>query len=238
MEATAQEQNSAKNASRSRSPSQDSQASQKIEKKEETQPPREPEDDEVFEVFIGELSYDAEEEDVRKHFRDCEDIISVKLLYRMDGKPKGKGFIKFGSRKAMEKALDLHDSDMMGRRIVVEKPANPTVRRDNGFANKNTQESKSIIVRNLPFRMEEDDLFDAFEEYGKIRGHKIVKNHDGRSKGFGFVDFDTVEDARAALEKDGAELQGRVLRVEFSVKKDRGFGGGYRREGGYRYNRY
>lgn len=243
-----QDQNSVSDKRSVSAPSEDE---EKLPVPETPEKQKEEEVSEVYEIFFGELSYDADEEDIRKHFEECGDIINIKLLTRMDGKSKGKGFIKLSSKEAQEKALDLHDSEMMGRRIVVEKPANPTVKKNGVYGNSGNAESKSVIVRNLPFRLEENDLYDVFEDCGKIRGCKIVKNMDGRSKGFGFVDFDSFEDAKAALDKDGVECQGRSLRVEFSMRSNKGGSGGYNnnrgrdsgygnrgRDGGYRNDGY
>lgn len=50
----------------------------------------------------------------------------MKLIYRPDGRSRGRGFLKFSSAEAVENALTLNNSQMMGRRIVVEKPRNRT----------------------------------------------------------------------------------------------------------------
>lgn len=54
-------------------------------------------------------------------------MTQIKLLRRGDGRSRGRGFIKFASKKALNKALELHDSQFMGRRIVVEEPQNKTM---------------------------------------------------------------------------------------------------------------
>lgn len=50
-------------------------------------------------------------------------------------------------------------------------------------------ESKNVIVRNLPFNVDEDKLYSVFEGCGKIINVRIIKNEEGNSRGFGFVDF-------------------------------------------------
>ena len=80
------------------------------------------EDDETgeFEVKVGGLSFNAYDEDVRSFFESCGNVLSVNLLKRPDGKPKGLGFIKFSSKNSFNKALEVNGAEHMGRTINVE----------------------------------------------------------------------------------------------------------------------
>ena len=187
-----------------------------------------------YEIYFGDISFDARENDIRDYFGNCGNITQVKLLTRDDGKSRGRGFIKFSDEKSMKNALKLNGTEMMGRRIVVEIPANASTKRQNDQSNRNGgQESSSIIVRNLPFNLDEEELGDIFRSCGSIKKFRIIKNESGVSKGFGFVDFETPEEAKNALSKNGIEISGRNVTVDFSIPKDnrgpsgfnRGFGG-------------
>ena len=108
----------------------------------------------------------------------------------------------------------------MGRRIVVEKPNNRSNIADKPpsfFAKVNgvTQipESANVIVRNLSFRMDVETLEQVFGSCGTIRKCRIINDAEGNSRGFGFVDFESVESARQALKKDGEKYQGRQINV-------------------------
>lgn len=183
---------------------------------------------ESYEVYFGDVSFNANEDDVRQHFKNCGQILQVKLLMRDDGKSRGRGFIKFADDKSLKSALKLNGTEMMGRRIVVEVPMNKSNdRRPEGNGGQGNAESSSIIVRNLPFNFSDSDLNDMFESYGAIKSFRVIKNESGQSKGFGFVDFESAGDARAALAKSGSEINGRSITVDFSLPKgDRPFGGG------------
>jgi cold-inducible RNA-binding protein len=99
---------------------------------------------------------------------------------------------------------------------------------------------KNIFVGNLSFGATEDSVRSLFESYGPVERVSIITDRDtGQSRGFGFVEMtgsDAAQRAIAAL--DGVELQGRALKVnEARPKEDRGFGGGYRSNGGGRKRR-
>lgn len=174
-----------------------------------------------YEVYFGDAPFDASESDIRKHFSNCGQITQVKLLTRDDGKSRGRGFIKFADEKSLKSALKLNSTEMMGRRIVVEIPANSSNNRpanSNGRDNANT-DSSSIIVRNLPFNFEESDLGQLFDDCGAIKKFRIIKNENGQSKGFGFVDFENADDAKNALSKNGTDIGGRSITVDYSLPK-------------------
>ena len=76
----------------------------------------------------------------------------------------------------------------------------------------------NLFVGSLSWNVDEDWLSREFEQYGELAGVRIITDRDtGKSKGFGYVEFSKVEDAAQALEKhQGAELDGRALRIDFS----------------------
>ena len=94
--------------------------------------------------------------------------------------------------------------------------------------------SKNLYVGNLSVDTSADDLRQAFAQYGTVTSATVITDREtGRSRGFGFVEMDSgAEEAIAAM--NGADLQGRTLKVnEARPREERPRGGG----GGYR-NRY
>ncbi len=75
--------------------------------------------------------------------------------------------------------------------------------------------SINIYVGNLPYRMTDDELRDAFTPYGDVISAKIIIDREtDRSKGFGFVEMsDRAEGERAIEELNDKDLNGRPLRV-------------------------
>jgi RNA recognition motif-containing protein len=104
-----------------------------------------------------------------------------------------------------------------------------------------TQLNMNIFVGSLPFKIEEGDLQAIFEEYGEVTSVRIITDKfSGRSKGFGFIEMPSDEDAKKAIEHlNGAELEGRTIVVnESEERKPReGGSGGFNRGGGGGFNR-
>ena len=98
----------------------------------------------------------------------------------------------------------------------------------------------NIYVGNLSWSMTDDDLMNLFTEHGSVTSAKILKDKmNGRSKGFGFVEMEDDEAAKAAIAAlNEIEVQGRKLIVNESQPRAEGdrpkrsFGGGGGR-GGY-----
>ena len=85
-----------------------------------------------------------------------------------------------------------------------------------------------MYVGNLSFQTDQQGLEDAFAQHGNVHSATIVMDREtGRSRGFGFVEMDD-DDARSAMKAlDGADLDGRSLKVnEARPREDRGGGGG------------
>jgi RNA recognition motif-containing protein len=96
---------------------------------------------------------------------------------------------------------------------------------------------KRLYVGNLPFSATEDSLMDMFQQAGQVDSTKIITDRDtGRSKGFGFVEMSTDEEAQKAITRfNGADVEGRALTVNEArpmEPRDGGGGGGGRFGGG------
>lgn len=95
----------------------------------------------------------------------------------------------------------------------------------------------NIYVANLNFKVQDDELRELFEAYGEVSSAKVIQDRDsGQSRGFGFVEMPSDEDAAAAIENlDGTDFGGRGLRVSEARPKPSGGGsGGGGGGGGYR----
>ncbi len=82
-------------------------------------------------------------------------------------------------------------------------------------------ENNKLFVGSISWNLTWQELKEAFSEFGEVGFVKIVKDREtGRSKGFGFVEFENAEDAATAKEAmDGKELDGREIKVDFAEDK-------------------
>lgn len=77
-----------------------------------------------------------------------------------------------------------------------------------------------FILGNLSWNTTELALGRHFEQYGDIKSVKIIEDFNGRSKGFGYVEFESKNTVAAALKADGSELDGRTIRVNVIKRKE------------------
>lgn len=94
-----------------------------------------------------------------------------------------------------------------------------------------------LYVGNLPYSIDDGALQHNFSEFGDVTSAKVMMDRDsGRSKGFGFVEMGTAEQAEAAIRGlNGMSVGGRSIVVNVSRPKESsggGYGGG--NGGGYR----
>lgn len=217
-----------------------------------------------YEVIVFGLPFQSSEQDIRAHFGDIQDIINVKVMMGQDGRPRGKAFLKFGSEQSMNDALALNGSNLGGRNISVELTDNMKGQQggqqggfqggqQGGFQGGNRQnfqprqnfqagppehlpENTNVMVKNLAFSVDEGKLQNVFAGCGPIKQVRVCKKEDGSSRGFGFIDFTSIDSARNALKKSGEKIDGRNIEVNYSRPRDPsaprqgGFGG---RPGGF-----
>ena len=73
----------------------------------------------------------------------------------------------------------------------------------------------NIFVGSLPFSTREESLRERFEEFGEVTSARIISDREtGRSRGFGFVEMPSDEQANAAIQAlDGSDFEGRTIKV-------------------------
>jgi RNA recognition motif-containing protein len=96
---------------------------------------------------------------------------------------------------------------------------------------------RKLYVGNLPSNVTDGDLQTMFGAHGTVQSAQVIMDRDtGRSKGFGFVEMGSDQEAQAAIAAlNGKGMDGRSLTVNEARPKTEGGGGGY---GGRRDRRY
>ena len=102
-------------------------------------------------------------------------------------------------------------------------------------------DKNKLFIGSLPWSVTSEGLAELFSQYGEISDAVVISDREtGRSKGFGFVTFTNEDSAKAALEMDGREVEGRAIIVNIAKPREErsGGGGGFRRNnGGFRNDR-
>jgi len=111
--------------------------------------------------------------------------------------------------------------------------------------------STRIYIGNLSYNLTESEVSDVFAKHGNVVSFEIMREREtGRSRGFGFIEFETSEQAQAAKAEDGTDLNGRNIKVNEAKERQKGgpprrggrggkqnYGGGFG-QGGYGQNNY
>lgn len=182
-------------------------------------------------LYFGNLAFDKVDQDVRTIFESCGEITDIHIIRdRYSRRSQGYGFITFEEEESKEKALKLDGKDFFGRPIKVNLEAR------NRDPNSRSKAKTRIFIKNIPKEKTEEDVKTLFGDCGKIENFFFIKDHHTDvSRGFGFMDFSTPEEAQQALSKNNAEAFGGNLIVKIAEEKNsrggrgrgrgRGFGG-------------
>lgn len=95
--------------------------------------------------------------------------------------------------------------------------------------------SSKLFIGGLSYSTDDASLSEAFNKYGEVAEARVIVDREtGRSRGFGFVTYSSVEEASAAIQAlDQQELHGRRIRVDYANDRTRGYGGGGFRGGNF-----
>ncbi|XP_056590148.1 polyadenylate-binding protein 1-like isoform X2 [Triplophysa dalaica] len=174
----------------------------------------------VGNIFVKGLASSIDGARLHDSFSLFGKILSCKVVCDANGS-KGYGFVHFATFEAAEKAIKALDGMLLDDQLVSighfktfeERRVEPQVMAQD---NERRYPGVSLYVCNLPYSFREQQLYRAFSPFGSIVSAKLMMEA-GRSRGFGFVSFSTLEDAtRAASVMNGRVVDGRALRVTLS----------------------
>ncbi|KAL5140251.1 RNA-binding protein 39 [Glycine soja] len=194
------------------------------EKKEEaTEPEADPERDQRT-VFAYQISLKADERDVYEFFSRAGKVRDVRLIMdRNSRRSKGVGYIEFYDVMSVPMAIALSGQPLLGQPVMV-KPSEAEknlVQSTTSVANGLTGligpysgGARKLYVGNLHISITEADIRRVFEAFGQVELVQLPLDESGHCKGFGFVQFARLEDARNAQSLNGQlEIGGRTIKV-------------------------
>ncbi|NXA26325.1 NUCL protein, partial [Ibidorhyncha struthersii] len=179
----------------------------------------------AFSLFVGNLTSSKDYEELKAGLKEFFGKKNIEVLDVRIGASKRFGYVDFSSAEDLDKALQLNGKKLMGLEVKLEKAKSKETMKEN----KKERDARTLFVKNLPYRLTEDEMRDVFENAVEIR---IVMNKEGNSKGMAYIEFKTEAEANKALEeKQGAEIDGRAMVIDFTGEKshqDHQKGGGER----------
>ncbi|GAB2228044.1 hypothetical protein Droror1_Dr00009873 [Drosera rotundifolia] len=170
----------------------------------------------VGNLFVKNLDRSITGASLQDAFQKFGTVLSCKIAADENGKSKGFGYVQFEKNESAMAARDaMHDTMLLGKKLHVTQ----FVRKSQWLAAKELK-SINLYVKNLAEDLTEGALVKKFSEFGMVESAIIMRDTDGKSKGFGFVSFSSPEEARkAAMSLNGAPSGSKNLFVGRAQKK-------------------
>ncbi|GJN10367.1 hypothetical protein PR202_ga28455 [Eleusine coracana subsp. coracana] len=202
---------------------------------------------ETRKLFVGGVPSAAQEADLLQYFARFGDVRSVMVMRdRETGHGRGFGFVEFEAEDAAARALGDGDTPrhyICGRQVRFEfslppRSAHMAVRcgrqegKDKGHQGTRTvqqpaedtnisYESKKLFVGGLKDNVNEEDFKTYFEAFGTVTDAVVIyDSQTSRSRGFGFVTFDSTEAVNAVMRQSFHNLNGTKVEVKIAIPKD------------------
>eukprot|EP01116_Phalansterium_solitarium_P016860 TRINITY_DN400_c0_g1_i1.p2 TRINITY_DN400_c0_g1~~TRINITY_DN400_c0_g1_i1.p2 ORF type:complete len:617 (-),score=195.70 TRINITY_DN400_c0_g1_i1:165-2015(-) len=168
-------------------------------------------------IFIKNLDKKIDIKALHDTFSQFGNILSCKIELDSKGESKGYGYIQFADADNASVAIEKVNGMMLLDKPVFVGPFVP--RRERIQAN-STKEFTNIFIKNLDEKVDDDVLRSVFGQVGAIKSVAVMRDADGKSKGFGFVNYEDANDAAAAVEElNGKDISGKPVFVGRAMKK-------------------
>merc|ERR550517_308961 len=178
-------------------------------------------------VFVGNLSYDIDDEKCKEFFKDIGEPTDIFWLTdRESGEFKGCGFLTFASPEIADQAVEQKaGKDLLGRPLKIDwaedrkgggkKKGGRVPDWVNNPLSERPDNCYSVFLGNLDFNITEDDVKKHFKDCGELKSVRWMQK-DGEFKGAGFAEFETTEAVDKAVKLCGKEIIGRAARVDYA----------------------
>ncbi|KAL6982926.1 Polyadenylate-binding protein 8 [Sarracenia purpurea var. burkii] len=148
-------------------------------------------------IFIKNLDKAIDNKALHDTFSSFGNILSCKIATDPTGQSKGYGFVQFDNEDSAQNAIDKLNGMLINDKQVFVGPFLRKQERDTAM---NKTKFNNVYVKNISESTSEEDLKTIFGEYGIITSVVVMRDGDGKSKCFGFVNFENADDAANAVE--------------------------------------
>lgn len=168
-------------------------------------------------IFIKNLDKKIDHKSLFDTFQQFGNILSCKIELDETNESKGYGYIQFATQEAADKAIDKVNGKMLnGKKVFV----GSFVPRKERIAEAHNKKFTNVFIKNLDEKVDDEGLQKMFSAYGIIKSAIIMRDDQGKSKGFGFVNFEQPEEAEDAVVKlNDTEIDGKNVFVGRAQKK-------------------
>ncbi|KAJ2955089.1 hypothetical protein NQZ79_g8854 [Umbelopsis isabellina] len=170
-------------------------------------------------IFIKNLDASIDNKALHDTFSAFGNILSCKVATDEEGQSKGYGFVHYETHEAAEAAIKHVNGMLLNDKKVYVGHHIPRKERQSKI-DEIRANFTNIYVKNLDTEVSDEEFQEMFGKFGAITSAVIQRDEDGKSKGFGFVNFEEHEAAKAAVEElNDKEIKGKVLFVSRAQKK-------------------
>nr|XP_055248111.1 polyadenylate-binding protein 4 isoform X10 [Gorilla gorilla gorilla] len=172
----------------------------------------------VGNVFIKNLDKSIDNKALYDTFSAFGNILSCKVVCDENGS-KGYAFVHFETQEAADKAIEKMNGMLLNDRKVFVGRFKSRKEREAELGAK-AKEFTNVYIKNFGEEVDDESLKELFSQFGKTLSVKVMRDPNGKSKGFGFVSYEKHEDANKAVEEmNGKEISGKIIFVGRAQKK-------------------
>nr|GMC50471.1 polyadenylate-binding protein 2-like [Ipomoea batatas] len=148
-------------------------------------------------IFIKNLDKSIDNKALHDTFSSFGNILSCKIATDSNGQSKGYGFVQFVNEESAQNAIDKLNGMLMNDKQVY---VGHFLRKQEREPAISKIKFNNVYVKNLSESTTDDDLKKVFGEFGNITSSVVMRDADGKSKCFGFVNFENADDAAKAVD--------------------------------------
>ncbi|KAJ3695450.1 hypothetical protein LUZ60_000827 [Juncus effusus] len=148
-------------------------------------------------IFIKNLDRTIDQKGLYETFSSFGTIMSCKIMTDQTGQSKGYGFVQYETEESAQKAI----SQLNGM-LLNDKPVfvGPFLRKQDRENLLDKSKFNNVFVKNLSETTTKEELLEVFGQYGAITSAVVMIDAEGKSKCFGFVNFENSDDAGKAVD--------------------------------------
>jgi len=169
----------------------------------------------VGNIFVNHLDKATDNKRLNDVFSVFGNILSCKVATKPNGESLGYGFVHFESEEAAQAAISKVNAQYIDSKQVT--VALFKSKKERGASRTFT----NVFVKNLPGEVAKQQIEELFSKFGQITSSTVTLDKNDSKRAFGFVNFETSEQATAAVEGlNNFEFHGRALYVARAQKRD------------------